>query len=162
MGGGRRESGREGGEGLRGGWELQHTATHYNTLQHAAKHYTQLQHTATRCNTLQHTATHCNTLQHTATHYNTLQSLSRARERLNFGYRNTPYHTATRCNTLQHTATLCNILQHTATYCNTLHNVHQRMRSFSRCVRATGGDGFQSLSAPTAQISPSPMSTPEE
>ena len=30
---------------------------HCNTLQ-------QLQHTATHCNTLQHTATHCNTLQH--------------------------------------------------------------------------------------------------
>ena len=31
----------------------------------------QLQHTATHCNTLQHTATHCNTLQHTATPYET-------------------------------------------------------------------------------------------
>jgi len=32
---------------------------------------TQLQHTATHYNTLQQTATHCNTLQHTATYCNT-------------------------------------------------------------------------------------------
>ena len=36
-----------------------------------------LQHTATHCNTLQHTATHGNTLQHTATHCNTLQHHSK-------------------------------------------------------------------------------------
>ena len=48
--------------------QLQHTATHCNTLQHTAAHCSTLQHAATRCNTL-----HCNTLQHTATHCNTLQ-----------------------------------------------------------------------------------------
>ena len=39
------------------------------------RHYTvwdvEMQHTATHCNTLQHTATHCSTLQHTATHCST-------------------------------------------------------------------------------------------
>ena len=48
--------------------EIQHTATHCNTLRHTATHCNTLQHTATHCNTLQRTATHCNTLQHTATH----------------------------------------------------------------------------------------------
>ena len=58
---------------------LQHIATHCNTLQHTVIHcdtlrYTvtqsnTLQHAATRCNTLQHTGKHCNTLQHTATHW---------------------------------------------------------------------------------------------
>jgi len=33
----------------------------------------QVQHTATHCNTLQHTAIYCNTLQHTATHCTQLQ-----------------------------------------------------------------------------------------
>jgi len=70
----------------------------------------ELQHTATHCNTLQQ---HCNStvcskfagqaeVQHTAIHRNTLQ------------------HTATHCNTLQHSATLCNSLQHTSTHCSTL------------------------------------------
>ena len=61
--------------------ELQHTATHCNTLQRTATHCSAYFHLccflsrlfSTRglfwhCNTLQHTATHCNTLQHTATH----------------------------------------------------------------------------------------------
>ena len=38
-------------------WQMQHTATHCNTLQH----------TVTHCNTRQHTATYCNTLQYTDT-----------------------------------------------------------------------------------------------
>jgi len=53
--------------------QLQHTATHCNTLQLT------LQHAATHCNTLQRTATHCNTLQHTATHCNTQVLLFNAR-----------------------------------------------------------------------------------
>ena len=66
--------------------QLQHTATHCNTLQHTATHYftqnllsevhilkSPPQHTATHRNKLQHTATHRNTLQHTATYRNTLQ-----------------------------------------------------------------------------------------
>ena len=48
--------------------QLQHTATHRNTMVTLSN-----AHTATHCNTLQHTATHYNTLQHTTTHYNTLQ-----------------------------------------------------------------------------------------
>jgi len=63
--------------------QLQHTATHCNTLQRIATGYGKcvpdkgfncnhvsfdtLQPTATHYNILQHTATHCNTLQHTAT-----------------------------------------------------------------------------------------------
>jgi len=61
--------------------QVQHTATHCNTLQHIT-HYDTLQHTAIRlhsCNfdirgvpqdTPQHTATHCNTLHHAAFHMN--------------------------------------------------------------------------------------------
>ena len=101
-------------------YQLQHTASHCNTLQHTATLCCtlcillyDLQHTATHCNTLQHTATHCYThmqvrktlaLQHTGTHSNTLQ------------------HTATHCSTLQHTATHCSTLQHRLykkTHCNT-------------------------------------------
>jgi len=68
--------------------ELQHTATHCNTLQHTATHCNTLQ--QTHCNTLQHTATHCNTLQHTPKRYE-------------------PWAT-THCNTLQHA------LQHTTSH----------------------------------------------
>ena len=68
--------------------QLQHTATHCNTLQHTATHYNTLHHTTSHC----HSATHCNTLQHIATHCNTLQ------------------YTATHCNALQHTATHCDIM----------------------------------------------------
>ena len=64
--------------------EIQHTATHCNTLQPPP-------HTSTHCNILQHPATHCNILQHTATHCNTLQ--------LNTPHRNTLQHTATHCDT---------------------------------------------------------------
>ena len=79
------------------GDNVQHTATHCNTLQHTATHY----------HTLPHTATHCNTLQHAAAYYSTLQ------------------HTATHCNTLQHTATYCNDTpqrhcNHTVPHCNSL------------------------------------------
>ena len=42
--------------------DLQHTATHCNTLQHVICVCNDW--SATHCNTLQHTATHCNTLQH--------------------------------------------------------------------------------------------------
>jgi len=78
--------------------QLQHTATHCNTLQH----------TATHCNTLHHTAPHCNTQHNIATHVNTLQLF------------NTLQHTATHCSTLQHTAAHCSTLQHTAAHCSTL------------------------------------------
>ena len=66
--------------------QIQHTATHCNTLQHThcntlrrpvdvrlgAPPMSRFTATATHCNTLQHTATHCNTLHHTATHCNNL------------------------------------------------------------------------------------------
>ena len=38
-------------------YQLQHTATHSNTLHHTGSHFSTLQHTATHYNTLQHTAT---------------------------------------------------------------------------------------------------------
>ena len=53
--------------------ELQHTATHCNTLQHTTTHCNTLQHTAAYGDTLHHTAAHCSTQQHTATHCNSLQ-----------------------------------------------------------------------------------------
>ena len=74
-------------------FELQHTATHCNTLQHTATHlitcvsHVWLQYYAMSlscphtlhyitlsCNTLQHTATHCNTLQHTWLHHHEIES----------------------------------------------------------------------------------------
>ena len=79
--------------------QLQHTATHCNTLQH----------TATHCNTLQQTATHCNRLQHTATHYESYGSWAMPQPCHTYESR-----TATHCNTLQHTATHCNRLHATA------------------------------------------------
>ena len=53
--------------------QVQHTATHCNTLQHTATHT--LQPTATH--TLQPTATHCNALHHTVLYCNILQLTSR-------------------------------------------------------------------------------------
>jgi len=106
---------------------LQHTATHECRcftfrIDDRSLLHVQMQHTATHCNTLQRSAMHCNRwmltgylqewrwhrplicvcMQHTATHCNTLQ------------------HTATHCNTLHHTATHCYTRLHTATHCNTL------------------------------------------
>jgi len=78
----------------------------------------EVQHTATHCNTLQHTATHCNTLQHTATHCKQQQQYNAILPNLQSPH--TKYieiywplfpkhvlishkHTATHRNTLQHT-----------------------------------------------------------
>ena len=133
--------------------ELQHTATHCNTLQYC--------NTETHCNTLWHTATHCNTLQHTAAQKLPLHIphtwyiwnfqffpsgifvMCDEKNWMNFwflrvfssktpavtlrcvvpGRCNTLQHTATHCNTLQHTATHCNTLQHNAAHCNILQRI---------------------------------------
>ena len=75
------------------GQQVQHTATHCNTMQRMRRIPTTrriLQHSETRCNTLKHTAAHCNTLQRMRHMLTTRRILQ---------------HTATHCNTLQHTAT---------------------------------------------------------
>jgi len=51
--------------------DLNHTATHCNTLQHIATHCNTLQHTATHWRSISLTATHYNKLLHTATGYGT-------------------------------------------------------------------------------------------
>jgi len=125
-------------------YELQHTATHCNTLQHSA----------TLCNTLQHSATHCNTLHHLIPqgiakkgHYGSflMEDMDLIYKLVNTAHThcNVPITakmrifdddakslqyakmlqvcvpTAAHCNTLQHTATHCNTLQHTVcTHCN--------------------------------------------
>jgi len=85
-------------------------ATHCNTLCNSL-HHTTAQHTATQ---MQHTATHCNTLQHTATHCNALcNSLHHTTARCNALHHIATQplhdffwqHTATCCNSLQLTAT---------------------------------------------------------
>jgi len=86
--------------------QVQHTATHCNTLQHTATHCNTLQHTATHCNTLPLTAKHCNT---NATHYDIVPGAPVCvRKTETEGERQG----CERCNTLQHIATQ---MQHTAT-----------------------------------------------
>jgi len=129
---------------------IQHTASHCNTLQHNANVHNAsarlikflfTKSKSTHCNTLQHTATHCNTLQHNVAHYYTLHTCMTRRKSeeapIHNEQINTLQHIATHFNTLQHTSespmkhtftksksTHCNILQHTATHsvahCNTL------------------------------------------
>ena len=83
--------------------QLQHTATHCNTLQHTATHYNTLHHTTSYCHSATHCNTHCNT--HTTTRCIPIDGLRRR------GYMPTaisPF--ATHCNTLQHN--LQHVLQH--------------------------------------------------
>jgi len=102
---------------------LQHIATHCNTLQHTATPFNkQMEKPATHCtryNTLQKTEGEtCNTLQHTATHCNTLKRQPATRTNHRGPWRKEK--PAAHCSTLQHTATHCNKLQHTeGETCNT-------------------------------------------
>ena len=104
--------------------DLQHAATHCNTLLHTATRRSILQHAATCCNALQLT------LQHAATHqrsgYDSVDGPSLAKSC------NT--HCNTHCNTLQHTATHIATPQLTATHCNTLQHTATHLRNSSRML----------------------------
>ena len=102
-------------------FDMQHTATHCNTLQHTATTtcICYVKNSITdgekecmylTCNTLQHIATHCNTLQHTAT---TTTCICYVKNSIVDGEKECMYLT---CNTLQHIATHCNTLQQQHAY----------------------------------------------
>jgi len=101
--------------------QVQHAATHCNTLQHSVTLCNTMQHSATLCNSLQHSATPCNT------HINTIKTITYSAMQVQHTatYCTQVQHTTTHWNTLQHPATLCNTLQHPATRCNTRINTIQ-------------------------------------
>jgi len=107
---------------------LRSPATHCNNLQHTASHLNTL-HTATHCNTGQLTASHrnaaarCNTLQHAATNFHTFNTSHHSCARSDT--LPTPTAVQARATTLHHNVPRCNTLQHTTTHCITLqHTTH--------------------------------------
>jgi len=85
--------------------QVQHAATHCNTLQHSVIPCNSLQHSAPLCNSLQPSATPCNT------HIYSIKTITYSAMQVQ--------HTATYCTQAQHTAKHCNTLQHTATRTST-------------------------------------------
>jgi len=116
--------------------QLQHTATHCNTLQYISTqainafgfHTSTLLCVDELCQTITHCNTHCNTLQYTATHCSTPQHTATVCK--THTHRRSHHHSripclhfvacCKSCQTATHRSTYCNTLQDTTTHYNTL------------------------------------------